>query len=266
MRILVLVLACIVALAPARAAAPPEPVAFVNVNVVPMDRERALRTQTVLVEDGVIRAIGRRILIPAGARVIDGRGTAWLSPGLADMHNHSDTREDLAVYLANGVTTMLNMGEARNSFVGRTRIAVDQGDVPGPRIFAALAVDGSPQYGHLVVATPADARAAVRLAKANGYAFIKVYNNLSPEVFAALVAAARDAGLAVVGHGVTAVGLEKQLAAGQRMVAHAEEYFYTFFTPPGEEPGDAPPPRARIADAIALTQRHRSYVIAALAN
>ena len=158
---------------PAFAADAPAITAFVNVNVVPMDRERVLRGQSVIVESGRISAIGRNLKIRAGARTIDGKGR-FLSPGLADMHNHSDTREDLALLLANGVTTMLNLGEARNSFVGRTRLAVDRGEVPSPRILVALAVDGSPQYGHLVLAKPEDAPAAVRLAKVNGYAFIKV--------------------------------------------------------------------------------------------
>ena len=250
---------------PSVAADTPAITAYVDVHVVPMDRERVLRDQTVIVEGGRIAAIGRGLKVPAGATVIDGKGR-FLSPGLADMHNHSDTREDLALFLANGVTTMLNMGEAKNSFVGRTRLAVDKGEVPGPRVLAALAVDGSPQYGHLVVATPEDAKAAVRLAKANGYAFIKVYNNLAAEVFAALVAAAKAEGLAVVGHGVTSVGLEKQLEAGQVMVAHAEEFFYTFFTPPGAPPTDAGPDPKRIPEAIALLKQTGAFVVADLHN
>src|SRR5579872_3302316 len=79
-------------------AAQPGITAFVGVNVVPMDRERVLRGQTVLVEDGNIKAIGPDLAVPAGATVIDGHGTAYLSPGLADMHVHSDTAEDMKVY------------------------------------------------------------------------------------------------------------------------------------------------------------------------
>ena len=251
--------------APAMATDPPEVVAFVNVNVVPMDRERLLGDQTVIIERGRIKAIGRGLKVPADARIIKGNGR-FLSPGLADMHNHSDTREDLALFLANGVTTMLNMGEARNSFVGRTRLAVDKGDVPGPRVLAALAVDGSPQYGHLVIASPEDAKAAVRLAKVNGYAFIKVYNNLSPDVFAALMSAASVEELAVVGHGVTSVGLARQLQAGQRMVAHAEEFFYTFFAPPGGSNTADTPSANRIPEAIGLLKRTGAYVVADLHN
>src|SRR5690606_25912901 len=90
------VLACLAAwaAAPLSAASPPAPTAFVNVNVVPMDSERVLRGQTVVVEAGRIVAIDAAPQIPAGARVVDGEGRAFLSPGLADMHTHSDSRAD----------------------------------------------------------------------------------------------------------------------------------------------------------------------------
>src|SRR5688572_14582317 len=69
--------------------AAPETVAFVNVNVIPMDRERVLRNQTVIVRDGVIAEIGeaKRIKVPTGAQQIDGSGK-FLIPGLSDMHVH----------------------------------------------------------------------------------------------------------------------------------------------------------------------------------
>ncbi|HEX5662587.1 MAG TPA: amidohydrolase, partial [Xanthomonadaceae bacterium] len=208
---------------------PRDTTVFVRVHVLPMDRERVLRNQTVLVQDGIVVAMAPSLPVPDGARVVDGRGEAWLLPGLADMHNHLDTRQDLAVQLGLGITSTLHMGEARNSFVGRTRAAVAAGEIAGPRVFAALAVDGSPRYGHLVVADAEDARATTRVARANGYDFIKVYNNLSAEAFSALAREARVQDLPLVGHGVTAVGLQAQLEAGQPLVAHAEEFFYTFF-------------------------------------
>src|SRR5215472_18199259 len=165
----------------------PNAIVFVHVNVVPMDTNRVLRNQDVLVVDGAIKEIGEGIHAPEGARVIDGHGTDYLSPGLSDMHVHSDTRRDMAVYLANGVTTILNMGHARAGFVDSTRPAVDRGEIPGPHIYLAFMVDGSPQYNEFFVKSADEARAVVQLAKTNGYDFIKVYNNLSPDCFYALV-------------------------------------------------------------------------------
>jgi hypothetical protein len=252
------------ALAASAATAEPSPAptvaAFVNVNVVPMDAERVLRNQTVLVEDGKIEAVGTSLPVPANARVIDGHGTAYLSPGLADMHVHADTRRDMALYLANGVTTVLNMGEASNGFVGQTLPEINAGRIPGPHVYVSFLVDGTPEYGHFVVKTPEEARALIGLARTNGYDFIKVYNNLSPECFQALVEEGRRQGIAVIGHGVTRVGLEKQLDTGQVMVAHTEEFLYTTFA----HPGDGPPDPALIPHAIDFIKRDRAFVTADL--
>jgi hypothetical protein len=242
-----------------------ETVVFTDVNVVPMDRERVIARTTVIVTDGVISSIGIKAKLPADTPVVDGKG-AWLVPGLADMHNHVTSRDDLALLLANGVTTMLNMGEATNAFAGRTRIAVNKGEVPGPQIFTAFVVDSDPQYGHFVVRTADEARAIVRLAKTNGYSFIKVYTNLSAEAFAALADEAKAQGVGIVGHNVKAVGLAKQLAAGQAMIAHVEEFFYGFFPEPPADDPNAPPADARIAEAIALVKAHDAFVTSDLFN
>jgi imidazolonepropionase-like amidohydrolase len=89
----------------------PAVTAFIDVAVVPMDTERVLEHQTVLVAGGRITALGpvSKVRVPAGATQIDGRGQ-YLMPGLADMHAHfvDDTSRFprcLLAYVANGVTT-----------------------------------------------------------------------------------------------------------------------------------------------------------------
>jgi len=248
------------------AAVEPSMIAFVRVNVAPMDRERVLRKQTVIVENGRIRAIGPDLAVPKHARIVDGGGTAWLSPGLADLHTHSDTRQDMAVYLANGVTTVLHMGEAPNAFIGAMRAAIQRGDVPGPRVYAAFVIDGSQRYGHLAVRTPQQARALVELAQTNDFDFIKVYNDLGAAAFDALIQEGSARNMPVVGHGVNAVGLRRQIEAGQVLVAHAEEFFYTEFFKPGEDASTRAPDSRRIATTIALMKRNRPYVTADLAT
>ena len=198
--------------------------------------------------------------------MIEGHGTAYLSPGLADMHVHSESREDMKLYLAHGVTTVLNMGGASAEFMGQRRPALNSGRIPGPHVHAAFRVDGTPRYGQFVVTTPDEARWAVRLAKTNGYDFIKVYNDLSPECFQALVEEGRVQGLPVVGHGVTRVGLERQLDAGQVLVAHAEEFLYTTFAPKTDAPGFTAPDAAQVRHAIDFVLRDKAYVTADLAT
>jgi imidazolonepropionase-like amidohydrolase len=240
--------------------------AFVHVNVVPMDRERVLSDQTVLVDGGKIVAVGSDLPLPKQAQVIDGHKTAYLSPGLADMHTHSETRNDLAVYLAEGVTTVLQMGGARAGFVDNIVPAVNRGAIPGPHVYASFLVDGSTDYNGFVIKTPAEARAIVGLARTNNYDFMKVYVGLAPDVFSALADEGRRLSMPLVGHGVTAVRLESQLAQGQVLVAHAEEFFYTFFTPPGVEETDTPPDASRIPLAVALAKKYKATVTADLAT
>ena len=255
---------------PAFADTPPAVTAFVGVNVLPMDSERVLANQTVIVKDGKIAAIGPGLAVPAGATMIDGHGSAYLSPGLADMHVHSDTAEDMKVYLAEGVTTVLNMGHASEGFMDHTRPDINGDEAPGPHIYVGFMVDGSAQFGNLFVTTPAEARAIVDVAKTNGYDFIKVYNDLSPACFQAIIEESKRQHIHVIGHGVTRVGLEKQLAMGQVMVAHTEEFLYTVFSHPDlklANPAVAdptPPKEADIPHAIAFVKRDGAYVTADL--
>src|SRR4030095_7299017 len=91
--------------------------AFIGVNVIPMDRERVLPDQTVVVRNGGIADIGdsKKVKVPRDAVRVDGRGK-YLIPGLVDMHTHllsdgdefpdSIAADELRVMVANGVTTI----------------------------------------------------------------------------------------------------------------------------------------------------------------
>src|SRR5262249_10768829 len=95
-----------------------QPVAFVNVNVIPMNRQGIDANQTVVVRGDRIEAVGafESIAVPAGAKVIDGSGR-YLLPGLTDAHVHlmgfgpgpKDNFADGPAYLRRGITTVINM-------------------------------------------------------------------------------------------------------------------------------------------------------------
>ena len=68
----------------------------------------------------------------------------------------------------------------------------------------------------------------------------------------------------MIGHGVRAVRLARQFEQGQVLVAHAEEFFYAFFTAAGAEESDTPPDPGRIPEAAALVKRHGATVTADL--
>jgi imidazolonepropionase-like amidohydrolase len=205
---------------------------FHNVNVIPMDRERVLKNQTVVVKDGVIVEMNdaKRVAIPEGALRIDGRGK-YLIPGLIDMHTHLFSDDDfpdslagdeLAVMLANGVTTIRLMIGTPEHLVLREKVS--KGEMLGPMLYVA-----SPQFtgrsfpNARVVTTPEEAGRAVRECKALGYDFIKLTYPITRPVYDAVVEAAREIGIRVIGHVDLPVGVARALEAGQQ-IEHLDAY------------------------------------------
>jgi imidazolonepropionase-like amidohydrolase len=74
------------------------------------------------------------------------------------------------------------------------------------------------------VATAAAAVQAVREQHDAGFDFIKVYNDLSKEVYEAIVTEARRLGVPVAGHVPLSVGLKGALAARQASIEHLRGY------------------------------------------
>lgn len=129
-----------------------KPIAFVNVNVIPMDTERVLANYTVIVRGDRISEIGPQdgVAVPPDAQVIKGTG-AYLIPGLADMHVHlriSPTPKPLVdpdpnhlrLYIAHGVTTVRNMAGNRMVLDWKARVA--RGGLLGPTIYTSGPVIG----------------------------------------------------------------------------------------------------------------------------
>ena len=116
-------------------------VAFVGVNVVPMDAERILEDQTVLVQGGRIAEVGPQgsVRIDANATQISGHGR-YLMPGLAEMHAHGRGANWPLLNIANGVTTLrVMLGEERSLRQQR------EPDDFGPTIYSAgPIIDGDP--------------------------------------------------------------------------------------------------------------------------
>ena len=193
------------------------PIAFTNVNVVPMTGDAVLRKQVVIVDGDRIAAVGpeETTAIPADAQRIDGEG-GFLVPGLIDLHVHLTQPDDLALYAANGVTTVLNLsgdaGILELRTTTRARIA--------PRILTS-----GPQL--VDVQTAERARAIVDEEAAAGYDGIKIYDKISREALFALTAEAKAKGLLAVGHIPRNLTWQDMLAAKPDAIAHAEEFLYS---------------------------------------
>ncbi len=208
--------------------------AFVGVNVIPMDRERVLANQTVVVRNGVIIEIGdaAKVRVPAAAVRIDGTGK-YLIPGLVDMHTHllSDSDEfpdsiapdELRVMVANGVTTVRFMIGTPELLALRSRSAA--GEIVAPTIYVASPhLTGREQGNNFVVRTAEEAREAVRKSKAAGYDFIKVTTFVPSLIYESAVDEAKKIGIRVVGHADSRfVGVERAWKARQQ-IEHLDGY------------------------------------------
>lgn len=204
----------------------PAALAFVGVNVVPMDRERVLADQTVIVVGDRIQRMGpaARTRVPDDALRIDARGK-FLMPGLAEMHAHippeevSDAQAEslFLLYLANGITTIRGMLGHPSHLALRERVA--RGELLGPRIYTS-----GPSLNGNSIPSADSARAAVRHQKAAGYDFLKLHPGLTPETFDAIADEARRVGIPFAGHVSNAVGLERALAAKQATIDHLDGY------------------------------------------
>lgn len=237
--LLIIILAACLAAAPAGAAGPPTAVLFRNVTVVPMDRERVVPGQDVLVRGGVVDSAGRTgsLEVPQDAQVVDGDGR-YLAPGLADMHVHLFSEKELPLYLARGVTTVRNMWGWSLHLEMRERI--EAGDLAGPTIHTTgPLVDGDPPRlrGSAVAATAADAERIVAEQVRKGFDAIKPYDRLSPQAYGGLILAARRYGVPVAGHVPSAVGIHLVLAAGQRTLEHLDGFPEAAALEGTEEPG-----------------------------
>ncbi len=207
-------------------------IAFTNVNVIPMNKEQVLKNQTVLIKNGLIVEIGKKVKIPKDAQKIDGRGK-YLIPGLMDMHVHllsddaeypkSIAEDELKVMIANGVTTIRFMIGTPEQLVLRERSAKQE--IIAPTIYVASPhLTGKKQGNDFVVNTPEEAREAVRQSKAAGYDFIKITTFIKAEVYEAAVDEAAKLNIRVVGHADSRfVGVERALKARQQ-IEHLDGY------------------------------------------
>ncbi|MGC2237457.1 MAG: amidohydrolase family protein [Pyrinomonadaceae bacterium] len=207
-------------------------VAFTGVNVIPMDKERVLENQTVLVRDGFIVEVGKKVKIPAGAQIVDAKGK-YLIPGLVDMHTHmlsdddtypdSIAEDELKVMVANGVTTIRFMIGTPEQLILRAKSA--NGEIIAPTIYSASPhLTGREQGNDFVVNTAEEAREAVRKSKQAGYDFIKVTTFIKAEVYEAAVDEAAKQNIRVIGHADSRfVGLDRALKARQQ-IEHLDGY------------------------------------------
>jgi imidazolonepropionase-like amidohydrolase len=210
---------------PAAATATTPATAIAHATVIDVEHGRRLPDRTVVVTGGRITAVGPsgRVRIPAGTRVVDGRGK-FVIPGLWDMHAHVDDAAAWAfpLYVANGVTGVRDMGSHLDR-IAEWRAGWRRGDVM-PRVVAAGPIltgvvdDVDPRVVN--VADSVGGERAVDSLVGHGVDLIKVHDWLTADAYAGIAAAARRRGIPFAGHVPVAVDPLTAVAAGQRSIEH----------------------------------------------
>jgi broad-specificity NMP kinase len=209
--------------------------AIVDVSIINLEMESVLEHQTLIIEDQRISKIGPfdNTNLPADARIILGSGK-YLLPGFIDMHVHISDETDLLKFLKHGVTTVRHMADVpwwakAMGFPDAVSLREKQnrGEIIGPDIYTTgLTLDGDSAVSPMnkKITSPKDAEKEIKGEKDAGYDFIKIYDNLTPETFDAILSAAREYDIPVVGHVPFEVGIDAVLQSSVLSIEHLTGY------------------------------------------
>jgi hypothetical protein len=246
---------------------------FNDVAIFDSTRAVIVPHQRVTISGNRIRSVGPADAnLPADAQVIDGRGK-FLLPGLWDMHTHVSPNDGL-LNLAAGVTTVRDLANDPDDLNAR-RDRIEKGEELGPRIISAGFIDGpGPFQGptKALAATEAEARDWVRKYAAMGYAQIKIYSSLKPELVPVVADEAHKHGMRLSGHIPAGMTAAEGIRAGMDEVQHINFIMLNFmpdvkdtqtpkrFTEPAKRAADLDLNSAEVKSFIALMKEHKTCV------
>lgn len=202
-------------------------VALTGVRVIDGTGAPPLEQATILIANGRIEAVGPDVSIPAGASQVDLTGKTVM-PGMINSHSHVSNGDaslpvydqliqQLRLYAQYGVTSVVTLGDDGEESL-RVRDENESPTLDRARIFPA----GPP----LVPRTVEEARQMLNSAADRGVEIIKTRMNgtpedMTPEVYTALIEEAHGRGLKVAVH-LYSLREAKGLAnAGVDIVAHS---------------------------------------------
>jgi imidazolonepropionase-like amidohydrolase len=209
-------------------------VAITYVSVIDVATGETHGDNTVLVSGNRITYAGpaASARVPAGARIIDGRGK-FLIPGLWDMHVHGFvwvfSQFAGPLMIANGVTGARDMGWYIDTTL-RWKADIAAGREIGPRLVAGARVDGAVNKAGFVahVVTEEDGVRAVDTLsrKKDGSRradFLKTYSWIPRAAYFGLAREAKKLGVTFAGHVPYSVSVVEASDAGQRSVEHEDD-------------------------------------------
>ena len=172
---------------------------------------------------------------PANAEIIDAKGR-FLMPGLWDNHQHFSDH-DGPLDLANGVTSARDMANDTDAFIQRVA-RFDDGTELGPRILKAGIIDGTGEFAgptKMRVDTADQAIEDVDWYADHGYAQIKIYSSVKPELVPIIADHAHARGLRVSGHVPAFMSARQFVEDGADEIQHINFIVLNFLFPEVQE-------------------------------
>jgi Amidohydrolase family len=172
---------------------------------------------------------------PSNAEIIDAKGR-FLMPGLWDNHQHFSDN-DGALDLANGVTSARDMANDTDDFLQRVA-RFDNGSELGPRVLKAGIIDGTGEFAgptKMRVDTAEQAIQDVDWYADHGYAQIKIYSSIKPELVPIMADRAHARGLRVSGHVPAFMSARQFVEGGADEIQHLNFIVLNFLFPEVKE-------------------------------
>src|SRR5262245_38058393 len=209
----------------------------------------------------------------SGPEIIDAHGQ-FLMPGLWDNHQHfSDI--DGPLDLANGVTSARDMANDTDTFLQRVA-RFDNGTELGPRVLKAGIIDGTGEFAgptKMRVDTAEQATQDVDWYADHGYAQIKIYSSVKPELVPIIADRAHQHGLRVSGHVPAFMSARQFVEAGADEIQHINFIELNFLFPEvketrnrdrfikvAEHAREFTPDKPEVREFIAFLQQHHTVL------
>ncbi|MGH8172928.1 MAG: amidohydrolase family protein [Rhodanobacteraceae bacterium] len=202
----------------------------------PRDLSVTPGTSVLIIGERVVRiAPDAQLKVGEGTETIDAQGR-FLMPGLWDNHQHFSGIDGM-LDLANGVTSARDMANDTDNFLKRIA-RFDDGTEIGPRVLKAGIIDGTGELAgptKMRADTVADAIKDVDWYADHGYAQIKIYSSVKPELMPVIADRAHARGMRVSGHVPAFMSAKQFVEGGADEIQHLNFIELNFLYPEVKE-------------------------------